>query len=146
MDTRVMHPGNNHSLPITSSTAEGSETPTQPMYLDYEHLVADMSGDIQITEDILALFLADMPKLIKLLNYNHFQGETEKAKNLAHKIKGAALNTRANKLSEQARFVEECYMKQDARHIEDAMEKLNSIYETTIKHIKTKLQKVNYNG
>jgi TMAO reductase system sensor TorS len=140
------NPGNNHSLPITSSTAEGSETPTQPMYLDYEHLVADMSGDIQITEDILALFLADMPKLIKLLNYNHFQGETEKAKNLAHKIKGAALNTRANKLSEQARFVEECYMKQDARHIEDAMEKLNSIYETTIKHIKTKLQKVNYNG
>jgi HPt (histidine-containing phosphotransfer) domain-containing protein len=108
--------------------------------MDYQHLLKDMSGDTSLTQDILELFLADMPELLKSLQKNYQQSDFEAAKSMAHKIKGSASNVRAGRLSEQAKFLEDCFVKQETTSAQEGMEKLQTIFEKTVLEIETRLK------
>ncbi len=142
---------------VTSTENEAPTQPGQPVqsahpsleknafrpvndYLDYQHLLKDMSGDTSLTQDILELFLADMPELLKSLQKNYQQSDFEAAKSMAHKIKGSASNVRAGRLSEQAKFLEDCFVKQETTSAQEGMEKLQTIFEKTVLEIETRLK------
>jgi len=76
------------------------------MVFDYEAISKRLMDDKVLIQEVVEVFLEDMPKQIKQLDMLVLEGDIEKITALAHKIKGASANVGGMQLSTLALDIE----------------------------------------
>lgn len=93
-------------LPDNIFESAASNVSTPLFEIDKKKLLERMSGDADLTEELIEVFLEDMPIQINTQLELISSGDFEQAAKQAHKIKGAANNVSCGKLGRLAEEIE----------------------------------------
>lgn len=109
-----------------------AEDRTTGMY-DREALLERLGGDGSLMLEVFELFLADGPRMLRVVREASERGDARELERAAHSLKGALLNLSADPVADLARSLEERgrsgsvgAAEEDLRRLEDAFAKLQS--------------------
>ncbi len=123
----------------TSAKAVSSDTPFANLPgLDYSLGLKQMSGNVAVYEKLLCQFSAGCERDMTTLRNSLAAGESDKARRLAHSIKGSSGTLGAIRLHELATALELSLREiSDAKSVEIRFDELVSEYSSLVRHIES---------
>ena len=100
--------------------------------LDYDRAVQEFGNNQELLDRVLQRFLHKSGEQVETLRVALDQGDMEKLNREAHRIRGAAANLTAERLSSAAEVLETCSGKKDKTMIESAVKQVNNEFEVLL--------------
>lgn len=120
-------------LPIEEIDAPQPAPPAaasaQDRVFDLAHFLQRLRGDEALASSIAAVFLSDIPDQLSLLSKRIEGGDYKQAANLAHMIRGAAINVSGQRLGEVAGQLEEALRADETNIIRTAHRELRVAFD-----------------
>ncbi len=134
------HSSNGSDDGISSSEAGETESPNNADIFDKEELMARVEGEKDLFDEILGLFLEDIPHQVKKLEEGLAARDNKIVAGQGHAIKGAAANIGANALKNAALAVEKAGSMNDWDVIDAAYQKMLREFDVLNDFLKASLK------
>ena len=108
------------------------------LIFDYEAVCKRLFDDKNIVNEVVKVFLQDMPQQLKEINALVSKGDVEQVAIQAHKIKGSSANMGGMVLSELAKTIEFAGKESDSETINQQLPKLQQSFDL----LKDEMEKV----
>ncbi len=95
----------------------------------YDHFLARLRGDETLARSIASVFLEDIPQQLKRLNERISSADYQQASQIAHTIRGAAINLSAEELSLLAGQLEQALRKEETYSVDSLSQSLCTAFE-----------------